>query len=41
MRYRIFLDKAKIAEFCGKWKITEFALFGSVLRDSAEVVYAL
>lgn len=23
----------KIAEFCRKWQITEFALFGSVLRD--------
>ncbi len=23
----------KIAEFCQRWKITEFALFGSVLRD--------
>jgi predicted nucleotidyltransferase len=22
-----------IAEFCRKWKITEFSLFGSVLRD--------
>jgi uncharacterized protein len=22
-----------IAEFCQRWKITEFALFGSVLRD--------
>ena len=25
-------DKA-IAEFCGRWRVTEFALFGSVLRD--------
>lgn len=23
----------KIAEFCQRWKITEFAFFGSVLRD--------
>ncbi len=23
----------KIANFCQRWKITEFALFGSVLRD--------
>ena len=22
-----------VAEFCRRWKITEFALFGSVLRD--------
>jgi len=30
---RIDLPKEKIAEFCQNWKITEFALFGSVLRD--------
>jgi len=29
----IEIPKEKIAEFCKKWKITEFALFGSVLRD--------
>lgn len=23
----------KIAEFCDRWQVTEFALFGSVLRD--------
>ena len=23
----------KIAEFCDRWQISEFALFGSVLRD--------
>ena len=27
------LPKEKIAEFCDRWKITEFALFGSILRD--------
>ena len=30
---RITLDQEKIAEFCQRWKIIEFALFGSVLRD--------
>jgi len=30
---RIPIDETQIAEFCRKWKITEFALFGSVLRD--------
>jgi len=30
---RIQLDRERIAEFCRRWKITEFALFGSVLRD--------
>ncbi|HDO25676.1 MAG TPA: nucleotidyltransferase [Nitrospirae bacterium] len=27
------IPEEKIARFCGKWKIREFALFGSVLRD--------
>lgn len=27
------IPREKIAEFCRRWKITEFALFGSVLRD--------
>jgi uncharacterized protein len=30
---RIKASSAQIAEFCQRWKITEFALFGSVLRD--------
>lgn len=29
----IHLPKQKIAAFCQKWGIAEFALFGSVLRD--------
>ena len=33
MSVHISLDREKIAEFCRRWKITEFALFGSVLRD--------
>ena len=33
MNPQISLDREKIAEFCERWKITEFALFGSVLRD--------
>ena len=33
MSARIAFDEAKIAEFCRKWRIAEFALFGSVLRD--------
>jgi hypothetical protein len=27
------IDPQRIAQFCRKWMITEFALFGSVLRD--------
>jgi len=27
------LPKERIADFCERWKITEFALFGSILRD--------
>ena len=30
---KIELPMEKIAEFCHKWQVTEFALFGSVLRD--------
>ena len=30
---RIAMDHGRIEEFCRKWKIREFALFGSVLRD--------
>lgn len=33
MSIQIPIDYDKIADFCQKWKITEFALFGSVLRD--------
>jgi len=33
MPARIAIDHEQIAEFCRRWKITEFALFGSVLRD--------
>jgi predicted nucleotidyltransferase len=29
----IQVPKTAIAAFCKKWKITEFALFGSILRD--------
>ncbi len=32
MKTRIPLNREQIAEFCQRWKITEFALFGSVLR---------
>src|SRR5712692_2027018 len=27
------IPKEKIADFCRRWKIVEFSLFGSVLRD--------
>jgi predicted nucleotidyltransferase len=30
---RIPASSEQISEFCHRWKITEFALFGSVLRD--------
>ncbi|HEY9630897.1 MAG TPA: nucleotidyltransferase family protein [Coleofasciculaceae cyanobacterium] len=29
----IELPMEKIIEFCDRWQVTEFALFGSVLRD--------
>ena len=30
---KIVVSKEKIAEFCERWEIVEFSLFGSVLRD--------
>jgi len=33
MKAKINIDREVIADFCKKWKITECALFGSVLRD--------
>jgi uncharacterized protein len=33
MSITIALPTHQITEFCQKWQVTEFALFGSVLRD--------
>lgn len=33
MSPKIHIDREKIAAFCRKWKVTEFSLFGSVLRE--------
>jgi|SRR2546423_15641143 len=33
MSTRIPIDRDTIADFCRRWKISELALFGSVLRD--------
>ncbi len=33
MNSNLTIDHDAIATFCGKWKIKELALFGSVLRD--------
>ena len=33
MASRIKIDRERIAEFCRTWRITELALFGSVLRN--------
>jgi predicted nucleotidyltransferase len=27
------VDRTRIADFCRRWRITEFSLFGSILRD--------
>lgn len=27
------IDRDRIADFCRRWKVTEFALFGSAIRD--------
>jgi predicted nucleotidyltransferase len=33
MKLPIFFDEEKIKDFCRRWKIAEFSLFGSVLRE--------
>lgn len=33
VKLRIVLPREKIAAFCRKWKVREFSVFGSVLRD--------
>jgi hypothetical protein len=30
---QIALPEVKVGKFCRKWKVTELALFGSVLRE--------
>jgi len=32
-RIAIDYDKEKLRDFCRKWKVAEFSLFGSVVRD--------
>ena len=33
MALRLDIDRQRIADFCRRWKVKEFSLFGSVLRD--------
>jgi len=33
MTVHIAIDEKRIEAFCRKWKVNEFSLFGSVLRD--------
>ncbi|HEV8632750.1 MAG TPA: nucleotidyltransferase family protein [Chloroflexota bacterium] len=33
MRPHVPIDRDRLARFCRRWKVAEFALFGSVLRD--------
>jgi len=37
MNAKLALPKEKIEEFCLRWKIVEFSLFGSVLRDDFDL----
>lgn len=32
-KVKVSIPRKKLAEFCRRWKISELALFGSVLRD--------
>ena len=33
MSLKIAVERERIAEFCRKWRVTEFSLFGSVLTE--------
>jgi hypothetical protein len=33
MRTQVPIDRERLVVFCSKWKVTELALFGSVLRE--------
>lgn len=33
MELKLNIDQKKIVAFCQKWKVAEFAMFGSVLRE--------
>src|SRR5205807_1142299 len=33
MTTSIVIDRDRIEDFCRRWSVTEFALFGSILRD--------
>ncbi|MEW6658619.1 MAG: nucleotidyltransferase family protein [Thermodesulfobacteriota bacterium] len=33
MAHNLEIDQERIREFCQRWKIAEFSLFGSVLRE--------
>jgi len=33
MKAKMRIPRKKIAEFCHRWKVTEFSLFGSILRE--------
>jgi hypothetical protein len=37
MNAKLSLPKEKIEEFCLRWKVDEFSLFGSVLRDDFDL----
>jgi len=37
MNTKLSLPKEKIEEFCLRWRIVEFSLFGSVLRDDFDL----
>ncbi len=36
-KMRIHVPKKEIAEFCKRWKIVEFSLFGSILREDFHI----
>lgn len=38
-KLQISIPKAKIKDFCKRWKIIEFSFFGSILREDFRLIY--
>jgi predicted nucleotidyltransferase len=32
-KHKVFIPQKKIADFCQRWRVVEFSLFGSALRE--------
>lgn len=41
MQLQIEIPQGQVEAFCRRWKVSELALFGSVLRDDADPLCAI